>query len=456
VSTGPGSAEVRGEATARVGSAWMTRAGMLALAVSLGLYAVNVALHPHVLLSDVDLTVYRDAGLVARSSPGQLYQWHQSLGLRFTYTPFAAVLCIDVSVLPWGLAAGLMLAGSVAALLATVWLAFLGLGWHGTAGLGAACAVSAVALWLEPVQRTLHAGEIDLLLMLLVVRDLSNTRRRWQGAGVGAAAGIKLVALIFIPYLLLTGRYREAATAVGTFAATVVTGAMLFPEASATWWLGGAFLNARRTGFVGFLTNQSLLGMTTRFAGAVPPVAVWLVLAVLAGGPGLLLAAFMHRRGRPVHGWVACAVTGLIVSPVSWDHHWVWIAPALAVLTDMAIRGHGAARAAWSASAGLVAVVFGAWPSLWKGGGSAVPWGLIWYAPYTRYGIGGTHPEYHWAGLQLLAGNLYLLAGLVMLATAAIACSQARPRPRARIARIARIASSSVRTSAWPSPPEGR
>jgi alpha-1,2-mannosyltransferase len=450
VSTGPGSADVRGEAAPCGGSAWVMRAGVLALGVSLGLYAVNLALHLHVLLSDVDLAVYRDAGLVARHSPGQLYEWRQSSGLRFTYTPFAAVLCIDVSVLPWGLAAGLMLAGSVAALLATVWLAFCGLGWHGTSRLGAACAVSAVALWLEPVQRTLHTGEIDLLLMLLVFRDLSSSGRRWRGAGVGAAAGIKLVALIFIPYLLLTGRYREAATAVGTFAATVVTGAVLLPQASATWWLGGAFLNARRTGFVGFLANQSLLGMTTRFAGAVPPAAVWLVLSALAGGLGLLLAAAMHRGGRPVHGWVVCAVTGLIVSPVSWDHHWVWIAPALAVLADMAIRGHGAVRAAWTASAGLVAVVFGAWPSLWKGGGSAVPWGLIWYAPYTRDGTGGIHPEYHWAGLQLLAGNLYLLAGFVMLATAAAAAATGRPRPRARIAR------SSVRTSAWPSPPEGR
>jgi hypothetical protein len=71
-------------------------------------------------------------------------------------------------------------------------------------------------------------------------------------------------------------------------------------------------------------------------------------------------------------------------------------------------------------------VVFGAWPSIWKGGGSAVPWGLIWYAPYTPGGIGSVHPEYHWRGLQLVAGNLYLLAGLVMLATAGIVTRRAR------------------------------
>jgi len=54
---------------------------------------------------------------------------------------------------------------------------------------------------MEPTQRTLHTGEVDLLLMLLVVRDLTGRARRWPGAGLGTAAGIKLVALIFIPYL---------------------------------------------------------------------------------------------------------------------------------------------------------------------------------------------------------------------------------------------------------------
>jgi alpha-1,2-mannosyltransferase len=411
------------------------RAGLVALVVSIGLYVVNLALHRQVVLSDIDLAVYRDAGLAARLSPGQLYQWQQSPGVQFTYTPFAAAFCVVVSVLPWALVAWLMLAGSVAALLVTVWLAFGGLGWHGTSRLAATSAVSAVAFWLEPVQRTLHTGEIDLLLMVLVVSDLSNEGRRRQGVGLGAAAGIKLVALIFIPYLILTGRRRQAGVAALTFAATVVIGALLFPQASVTWWLRGAFWNARRTGFVGYLANQSLLGMTTRLAGAIPPATAWLAVAVLAATLGLLLAANVHRRGMPVHGWVVCAITGLIVSPVSWDHHWVWTAPAVAVLTDMALRAGPAMRTVWAVSAGLVAVIFGAWPSQWIGDGSAVPWGLIWYAPASRAEVGSAHPEYHWTGLQLLAGNLYLLTGCVLLAAAAIATvwrTQMLPAPASR------------------------
>jgi len=436
VRTEPRPEQVRHEPGTRRGGDRVLRAGLLALAMAIGIYAVNMALHPlHVLLSDVDLAVYRDAGLAARRSPGQLYRWREPSGLQFTYPPFAAAFCMVMSVLPWGPMTWLMVAGSVAALLAAVWLTFGVLGWHGASRIGAAAAVSAVAFWTEPVQRTLHTGEVDLLLMLLVVGDLAGRGRRWRGVGIGLAAGVKLVALIFIPYLLLTGRYRQAGVAAGTFAATVAAGALLFPQASASWWLGGAFLDSRRTGFAGYLANQSLLGMTTRLAGTVPPAAVWLALAVLVGGPALVLAALVHSRGRPVHGWVICAVTGLIISPVSWDHHWVWIAPALAVLTDTAVRAQPSLRAVWWAAAGLAAIIFGAWPSLWPGGGAAVPWGLIWYAPATPADVGTVHPEYYWAGLQLLAGNLYLLAGFAGLAAAAVTAAR-HPAPPARIALI--------------------
>jgi hypothetical protein len=109
----------------------------------------------------------------------------------------------------------------------------------------------------------------------------------------------------------------------------------------------------------------------------------------------------------------------------------VWIALVLVVLTDMAAHAHGVARAACWGSAGLVAVAFAAWPSLWQDGGAAVPWGLIWYAPASPNYQGANHPEYHWTGLQLIAGNLYLLTGFVLLAAAAAIAMAAHPRHKA-------------------------
>ena len=51
-----------------------------------------------------------------------------------------------------------------------------------------------VLFWTEPVQRTLYLGQIELVLMALIMLDAGgHDRRPWKGAGIGLAAGIKLV-----------------------------------------------------------------------------------------------------------------------------------------------------------------------------------------------------------------------------------------------------------------------
>jgi hypothetical protein len=69
--------------------------------------------------------------------------------------------------------------------------------------------------------------------------------------------------------------------------------------------------------------------------------------------------------------------------------------------------------------------VFAPWPgSLWSvktSGPGNFTHGLIWAAPntpvtqYVKYGDQSWFLEYHWSGLQVLAGNAYILAGLVLL-----------------------------------------
>jgi alpha-1,2-mannosyltransferase len=79
-----------------------------------------------------------------------------------------------------------MTAASILALAAAVWLSFGGVGWAGPPQAGAALAVTAVALWSEPVQRVLHLGQVELLLMALIVADLCRPGHRWwRGAGIG-------------------------------------------------------------------------------------------------------------------------------------------------------------------------------------------------------------------------------------------------------------------------------
>ena len=408
--------------------------GAVALATAMSVYALSVAAHPAgTLLGGYDLRVYRDAGLIARRNSATLYGWQLAPGIRFTYTPFAALLFAAATVLPWIALKWGMAGASILALVVTIWMTFGALGWRGRARLGIVCAIGAVTFWTEPVQRTLHLGQVELLLMALVVWDLRQPPRRWwQGAGIGLAAGIKLVPLIFIPYLVLTGRFRQATVAVTALTVTIAAGWAALPQASAAWWLGPDFLRAGRTGFIGFVANQSLRGVITRLAGDVNAATpAWLAISAATLVLGLTAAALLHHSGRTAQGWVACALTGLLVSPISWDHHWVWIAPILAVLADQATRSRGAARwSGWALLAAL-ALIFGAWPSLWRSHAALVPWGLIWFAPGTpAAAYGHVRPsEYHWHGLALLAGNIYILTGLVLFAIMLASAARAwRPR----------------------------
>jgi alpha-1,2-mannosyltransferase len=250
----------------------------------------------------------------------------------------------------------------------------------------------------------------------------------------------------------VTRRFRQAAVAAGAFLATVVIGFIALPHASVTWWLHGDFFQASRTGFVGSYQNQSLRGIMTRLIGSVNGAeAPWLVVAVIVLVAGLAAAVILDRRGHSFAALMAVALTGLLVSPISWDHHWVWIAPGLALIIDTAVRagrdrrpggtsprpgqtGPGRIAAAWYALAAAVLIVFAAWPEFWKAKAGLLEGGLINDVPAASFphGDNPAYPEYHWHGLQLIAGNLELLAGLglfIVLLVVAFSLAKTLRRP---------------------------
>ena len=394
---------------------WALLVAVAVCALALAAYLADMFLHPPGKMLDwYDFNVYNDAGLIARNSPGRLYTWQLHPGIKFTYTPFAALVFALGSVLPWAVLKWLMTVASLAALAGTVWLTFGALGWRGRRRVTAALPLLAVGLWTEPVQRALHLGQIEPLLMVAIVWDLCQPDRRWwKGAGVGVAAGIKLVPLIFIPYLVLAGKLRQAVVATAVFAVTVVVGFVALPHESGTWWLTGYFLHAGDFSNTsqGALLNQSLLALLTRTpAGAGSVTGLWLGLDVVVGCLGLIAAAALARSGRPTAGWVTCAVTGVLISPISWDNHWVWIVPLLAVLADAGYRARGAARWGYWAFGATLAALFADWPYHWSGREAFVPHGLVGF--YVS-----RHPMteiFHLNAVQLIGWNLFVLGGLVM------------------------------------------
>ena len=404
----------------------------------LAVYVADLVYHLPGMSQMRDLAVYRAGGLITRHvtppynphAYAALYSWHGPNAVSFTYSPFAAVVFAAGSLLPWTGLRWAMTLASLGALALSLWLTFGALGYSNRrVRAGATLLVTAAALLTEPVQQNLALGQINVLLMLLIVVDLLLPGQHWwNGIGIGVAAGIKLIPLIFIPYLLLTGRFRQAATAAGTFAATLALGYLILPHDSQKYWRDGLFLKANQIVFLGTRGNQSLRGIVTRFAGTVASGNTpWLALAAVVVIVGLLTAAALCRAGHPVPGMLACALTGLLVSPLSWDHHWVWGAPGIALAGHLAVRAHGWARAAWWAVA-LLRDVFGAWPQFWDRTQGLTPAGWVWYGPtqYFAYGDNPAYREYHWNGLQTVAGNSFVLAGLLALAGLTIAAIRLR------------------------------
>ncbi len=438
-------------ATAATGTAagrarWLLPAGAGLLLAVLGVYLADLATHVSTMAAMRDLWVYRNGGLIVRhvapaydghrASP--LYDWTGPNGVQFTYSPFAAVIFAAASVLTWTAMRWAMTVASLAALGLSAWLMFgvLAPRWDARLRLGATLGTCALALATEPVQQTLALGQINLLLMLAITADLLTgtapvpraRTRWWHGIGIGVAAGVKLVPLIFIPYLVLVRKFRQAATAAATFAVTVVLPWAPLPRDSATYWAHGLVLDANRIVFLGTRGNQSLRGIMTRLAGSVAAATLpWMAAFAVVGIVGLVIAAVLYQAGHPVPGMLACALTGLLISPLSWDHHWVWVGLGIGLLAWLGARARGAVRAGWWAGAGATLLVFGAWPQFWDLAQSGLtPAGLFWYGPSTYFARGDkpSYREFHWHGLQLLAGNAFVLAGLVLLAVLAVSAAR--------------------------------
>ena len=102
---------------------------------------------------------------------------------------------------------------------------------------------------------------------------------------------------------------------------------MLLP--SETWrFFTELMLDPARTGPVWSAINQSLRGAIARVAGA-DLTSVWLVFAAVAAVLGIWTAWVCLRAGDRAAGLLAVQITGLLISPISWSHHWVWVLPLL-------------------------------------------------------------------------------------------------------------------------------
>ncbi|WP_328466178.1 glycosyltransferase 87 family protein [Actinoplanes sp. NBC_00393] len=269
-----------------------------------------IALHRPEELRLTDLQVYLGALDTLRDG-GSLYDYIRNGNAPFTYPPFAALLLLIPALLPPPL---LYLTWTLATAAAAIALAHL--------FRREAAPWIALALMLSaPVSSNFRYGQISLLLAVLVTVDaLALRHSRHQGVLIGLAAAIKLTPLIFIPMLWLTGRRRAAAVATATFAACTTFAAVLLPQDSLRYWTSEVH-DVPRLGFITSVGNQSLNGALLRLDVPHRP----LLATLLAGAIAALALWRITGLRDPRTALVITGAAGLVLSPVSWTHHQIWL-----------------------------------------------------------------------------------------------------------------------------------
>ncbi len=273
----------------------------------------------------IDVFVYR-GGVEAILAGRPLYEPVYG-PLCFVYPPFAALLFLPMAWLndTWLSAAMISLN-----LMLVIWT--VGVTSREARGAGsvitrgaAACLGIGFMFLLVPLSDTMWLGQINILLMALVVADLIavSRGRRWAGIAIGIAAGIKLTPLLFVVLLLWTRRWRPAALALGTFAATVALGFIAVPRDALAFWTV-ALRDTRRIAPSEWIVNQSFDGVIARFWPDAPGW-VWLVGACLVCGAAILLGGRLLDRRLPILAAAVVGVASAFAAPFSWEHHWIWL-----------------------------------------------------------------------------------------------------------------------------------
>jgi alpha-1,2-mannosyltransferase len=331
----------------------------------------------------LDLDVYRIGGrswLDGGNLYGTLPPTAMGVRMPFTYPPLAAIILSPLSLIPMRADAIVLDLAIVAVLALALRPFYRRLGWRLSWVLPA-------ALLLEPVRGNLAYGQVDVFLMATVIADCLTKSPRWpRGSLAGLAAAMKLTPALFILYFLLRRDYRAAATMGATFAVTSGLGFLLAPADSARYWSGTLF-NVGRIGGPQNATNQSIFGVLTRAGlhpGTTPFICCWLGISMLVIAAACAGMRYALAAGDMYLALALNAVAILLVSPISWSHHWVWAAPALLCLAASHRR---------LAAGGFV--LFAVGPQCWL--------------PQ------GDNRELNWAPWQQILGDSYVLCAVAVV-----------------------------------------
>jgi alpha-1,2-mannosyltransferase len=363
----------------------------IVLAVAVGLYLASPP-------AFMDLDVYR-LGVAAwwhgSDMYGPLPMTIAHLRLPFIYPPFAVLFLGSLAAVPWVMSAVAMLVISVASLGVVIHLSLRSV-WPAHAVMGTIVLLP-LSLFLEPVWDTLWFGQVNLLLMALVALDCLSPTTRWpRGMLVGIAAAVKLTPGVFLLYFLLRKDYRAAATAAVTWLAATAVGFGIAWHGSVEFWFGSG-KGARQVGGSPYFSNQTVAGFLARL-GLPHPLqhGVWLTVVCCVFVIAVAAVRRAHQLGEPGLAMAATGCFGLIASPTSWGHHWVYVVPGAIAIGAHAVRFR---NIRWIVTCAITVAMF-----------SLGPYRLL---PSSNFAY------LRWNWWQQVVGNGYMLAGVALLATLA-------------------------------------
>ena len=383
-------------------------------------------------------------------SGNSLYDWYalpDNKMYPFTYPPFGAWALSPLTWFDYEIAAPLMImaiALQTAVIVALVGRS-LGCSW-GSAFAIAPWAAILVQQCLEPFNQSVGFAQVNTAMMVLVMIDVA-APDSWKGRGVasGLAAAIKLTPAIAILIFLLRRQWRSAITMVATSLTVTLLSWIISPSESARFFFD-AMWDPQRAGDAYYAGNQNLKGFVAR---ALPEnawsitwaitvalalvAAIWLCLRIQAAATsvvtsrsasddvasGLLnTAAPAAPAGDATETAASDAVAapsavatapapvlpenlatlltaavimtlGLLVSPITWSHHWVWGLATVVVLIVVALRLNSMALMGTALAQGALFIM-----------------APHWWFPY------GQVNELHWSVVKQLVGSSYTLAAI--------------------------------------------
>jgi alpha-1,2-mannosyltransferase len=328
----------------------------------------------------IDIDVYRMGGRAWLDgtplySDGTLFHTRAGLDLPFTYPPLAAIVFAPFAWLSLGGAGVTITVITFLLLIVSTWIVLTRLRvwerWALDAGPAwlrrwwlAAAIVGPAVIYLEPIRSNFDFGQINVVLMTLVIADCVPRRTPWpRGLLLGVAIALKLTPAVFLLYFLLRRDTRAMLAAAASMVVATLIGSLLAWRDSFQYW-SETVHDTDRIGTATLNTNQNIAGMLARLGlGETPRFVLWILACFVVLALVVWAALRVLRAAGPdgdesdVLVLVCVAMFGLVVSPVSWSHHWVWVLPTVLVTTVVAYRHRNVALAAVTA-AGVALMVW--------------------------------------------------------------------------------------------------